>query len=169
MAEPYLTLTSEERVEALGVAATASGRPVYLLAKDIWVVWALQGLFESKLGEHLVFKGGTSLSKGYNIVQRFSEDVDHLRCSSDHPRTRERKSTSRCRQDAVSPVFRAVDEFARGHSLPSACRRARARPCGRVIPLRIPPPLPLLPWSRRRAGLQRSAALQPKPQEENDP
>jgi len=76
MAELYLTLSPEERLQALGVAATASGRPVYLLEKDIWVVWALQGLFESKLGEHLVFKGGTSLSKGYDIVQRFSEDVD---------------------------------------------------------------------------------------------
>jgi hypothetical protein len=76
MAEPYLKLTTNDRLEALGVAATASGRPVHLLEKDIWVVWALQGLFESKLGEHLVFKGGTSLSKGYCILQRFSEDID---------------------------------------------------------------------------------------------
>jgi len=76
MAEFYLTLSPEEPLQALGVAATASGRPIYLLEKDIWVVWALQGLFESKLGERLVFKAGTSLSKGYDIVQRFSEDVD---------------------------------------------------------------------------------------------
>ncbi|GGI27454.1 hypothetical protein GCM10010987_44470 [Bradyrhizobium guangdongense] len=47
-----------------------------MLEKDSWVVWALQGLFETKLGEHLVFKGGTSLSKGYGIIQRFSEDID---------------------------------------------------------------------------------------------
>ncbi|MCK1656747.1 nucleotidyl transferase AbiEii/AbiGii toxin family protein [Bradyrhizobium sp. 151] len=76
MAEPFLTLSAQDRLEALGVAATASGRPIHLLEKDIWVVWALQGLFESKLGEHLVFKGGTSLSKGYGIIQRFSEDID---------------------------------------------------------------------------------------------
>ena len=76
MAEPYLMLSANDQLEALGVAATASGRPVHLLEKDIWVVWALQGLFESKLGEHLVFKGGTSLSKGYNIIERFSEDID---------------------------------------------------------------------------------------------
>jgi hypothetical protein len=76
MAELYLTLSANDRLEALGVAATASGRPVYLLEKDIWVVWALRGLFTSKLGERLVFKGGTSLSKGYDIIQRFSEDVD---------------------------------------------------------------------------------------------
>jgi hypothetical protein len=76
MAERYLTLSREERLEALGVAATASGRPVHLLEKDIWVVWALDGLFASPLGEHLVFKGGTSLSKGYEVIRRFSEDVD---------------------------------------------------------------------------------------------
>jgi len=76
MAESYLSLTSDDRLEALGVAATASGRAVHLLEKDIWVVWALQGLFASPLGDHLVFKGGTSLSKGYDIIERFSEDVD---------------------------------------------------------------------------------------------
>jgi|SRR5665213_1782425 len=76
MAESFLSLSRSERLEALGVAATASARPAYLLEKDIWVVWALQGLFESKIGEHLVFKGGTSLSKGYDIIERFSEDID---------------------------------------------------------------------------------------------
>ena len=49
---------------------------MHLLEKDIWVVWALQALFSSSLGEHLVFKNGTSLSKGYDIIERFSEDID---------------------------------------------------------------------------------------------
>jgi hypothetical protein len=74
--EPYLSLPREDRLEALQVVASESGRPVHLLEKDIWVVWALDGLFASALGEHLVFKGGTSLSKGYGIIERFSEDVD---------------------------------------------------------------------------------------------
>ena len=76
MAENYLTLSREDRLEALGVAATASGRPVHLLEKDVWVVWAIDGLFSSEFGKHLVFKGGTSLSKGYDVIARFSEDVD---------------------------------------------------------------------------------------------
>lgn len=76
MPENYLTLPREERLEALGVAATASGRPAYLLEKDVWVVWVLQGLSAAPFGKHLVFKGGTSLSKGYGIIQRFSEDLD---------------------------------------------------------------------------------------------
>jgi hypothetical protein len=39
-------------------------------------VWAIDGLFSSEFGKHLVFKGGTSLSKGYSVISRFSEDVD---------------------------------------------------------------------------------------------
>src|SRR5712671_3587297 len=50
MVESYLALSRRDRLEALGVAATASGRPVHLLEKDIWVVWSLQGLFTSTLG-----------------------------------------------------------------------------------------------------------------------
>jgi predicted nucleotidyltransferase component of viral defense system len=76
MPEQFLRLTAEERLEALGVASTASGRPIYLLEKDVWVVWTLQQLFESSDAEHLIFKGGTSLSKAYGVIERFSEDVD---------------------------------------------------------------------------------------------
>jgi hypothetical protein len=76
MAEDYLTLSRQERLEALGVAATESGRPVHLLEKDIWVVWAIDGLFSADFGKHLVFKGGTSLSKAYDVIGRFLEDID---------------------------------------------------------------------------------------------
>ncbi|APF36420.1 hypothetical protein BOQ54_03070 [Chelatococcus daeguensis] len=76
MAEAFLQLSANERRDALGVAATASGRPIHLLEKDVWVVWSLATLFGAPFAEHLVFKGGTSLSKGYGAIQRFSEDVD---------------------------------------------------------------------------------------------
>jgi hypothetical protein len=76
MAENYLSQSREDRLEALGVAATQSGRGAHLLEKDIWVVWTLDALFSSKFGKHLVFKGGTSLSKAYDIIGRFSEDID---------------------------------------------------------------------------------------------
>jgi nucleotidyltransferase AbiEii toxin of type IV toxin-antitoxin system len=76
MAESFLSLSREEQLEALGVAATASGRPAHLLEKDVWVVWALSVLFESPFADHLVFKGGTSLSKAYHAIRRFSEDID---------------------------------------------------------------------------------------------
>ena len=76
MTEHYLSLSREDGLEALGVAATQSGRAAHLLEKDIWVVWAIDGLFSSALGKHLVFKGGTSLSKAYDVIGRFSEDID---------------------------------------------------------------------------------------------
>ncbi|MDE5458520.1 nucleotidyl transferase AbiEii/AbiGii toxin family protein [Bradyrhizobium sp. CSA112] len=76
MADAFLHLPVADRHEALSVAADQSGRPAHLLEKDVWVVWALATLYGSALGEHLVFKGGTSLSKAYGVIRRFSEDVD---------------------------------------------------------------------------------------------
>lgn len=76
MADPFLTLSAADRREALAVAAATTGRPIHLLDKDVWLVWLLDVLFQSPFGEYLVFKGGSSLSKGYKIISRFSEDVD---------------------------------------------------------------------------------------------
>src|SRR5690606_41787047 len=76
MADVFLQLSAEDRRDALGVAADRSGRPTRLLERDVWVVWALATLHAAPLGEHLVFKGGTSLSKAYQVIRRFSEDVD---------------------------------------------------------------------------------------------
>ncbi|OYX39540.1 MAG: hypothetical protein B7Y91_00785 [Rhodobacterales bacterium 32-64-14] len=76
MAEAFLRLTVKDRLDALGVAADRLGRPAHLLEKDVWVVWAIQQLFGSPIGTNLVFKGGTSLSKAYQVIDRFSEDVD---------------------------------------------------------------------------------------------
>lgn len=76
MAEQFLQLSRDDRKDVLAIAAEKTGRPIHLLEKDAWVVWALQTLYGTALGDHLVFKGGTSLSKAYNAIRRFSEDVD---------------------------------------------------------------------------------------------
>lgn len=76
MAEQFLQLSRDDRRDVLAIAAEKVGRPIHLLEKDAWVVWALQTLYGTTLGEHLVFKGGTSLSKAYKAIRRFSEDVD---------------------------------------------------------------------------------------------
>lgn len=76
MAEAFFRLSHGDRLDALGVAADRLGRPAHLLEKDVWVVWAIQQLFGSSIGANLVFKGGTSLSKAYHVIDRFSEDVD---------------------------------------------------------------------------------------------
>ncbi len=76
MAEQFLQLSRDDRKDVLAIAAEKAERPIHLLEKDTWVVWALQTLYGTTLGDHLVFKGGTSLSKAYNAIRRFSEDVD---------------------------------------------------------------------------------------------
>jgi hypothetical protein len=76
VAESWFSLSAADQGEALEVAAGRSGRPARLLEKDIWVVWALDVIYRSPLASALTFKGGTSLSKVYQVIDRFSEDID---------------------------------------------------------------------------------------------
>ncbi len=76
MAESWFELSSADQGEALAYAAGRSGRPAHLLEKDIWVVWTLGAIYRSALAPALTFKGGTSLSKVYKVIDRFSEDID---------------------------------------------------------------------------------------------
>jgi hypothetical protein len=72
----FFSLSKKDQLEALNAVADKTGVPPHLLEKDIWVVWSLKQLFTGPFADHLVFKGGTSLSKAYGIIHRFSEDVD---------------------------------------------------------------------------------------------
>lgn len=76
MAERFIALGSGDQREVLEQVRQTTGRPTHLLEKDVWVVWALGALFDSPLATDLTFKGGTSLSKAYKIIERFSEDID---------------------------------------------------------------------------------------------
>lgn len=50
--------------------------PEVFIEKDYWVTYALHQLFHSDVKNLIVFKGGTSLSKCYKVIERFSEDID---------------------------------------------------------------------------------------------
>lgn len=76
MANRFLRLGVRDRRDILNQAARELGRAAQVLEKDIWVCWALRELFRLPLREDLAFKGGTSLSKVYGVIDRFSEDVD---------------------------------------------------------------------------------------------
>lgn len=70
-------LDSDERRLFFEVAAAELKMPIEIIEKDYWVVWALGKLFSvPDLKNHLTFKGGTSLSKVFGIIHRFSEDID---------------------------------------------------------------------------------------------
>lgn len=76
MNEIYL-LSKEERVLFFRTASEILNIPFEIIEKDYWVVWILERLFSlEKLNSHLTFKGGTSLSKIYRLIDRFSEDID---------------------------------------------------------------------------------------------
>ena len=50
--------------------------PEIYVEKDYWVTFALHTIFHNEIGKHTIFKGGTALSKCFNLIERFSEDID---------------------------------------------------------------------------------------------
>lgn len=73
-----LALASKrDRADVFRETANSMGIAAALIEKDFWVCWTLARLFSlPDLAPHLLFKGGTALSKVYGVIHRFSEDVD---------------------------------------------------------------------------------------------
>lgn len=65
-----------ERKAMLQRVSEKEGLPEYAIEKDWWVTMILKALFQLECAEWLEFKGGTSLSKGWGLIDRFSEDID---------------------------------------------------------------------------------------------
>lgn len=66
-----------ERAEVFAETAARKGLPEAIIEKDFWVCWMLKQLFSIEaLSGRLLFKGGTSLSKIFHAINRFSEDID---------------------------------------------------------------------------------------------
>jgi hypothetical protein len=75
--EKFIKLSDQERKNVIQKAAFDLGLRFDVVEKDIWVCWVLDKLFSSKEFEgRFVFKGGTCLSKAYNLIGRFSENID---------------------------------------------------------------------------------------------
>lgn len=73
----FLELPADRRRQLCEAAGDALGLDTQSVEKDFWVCWVLRELFVlPKSGPHLTFKGGTSLSKGWKLIERFSEDID---------------------------------------------------------------------------------------------
>lgn len=74
--ELYL-LDKDNRKNFFEVAAYEDQKSFEVVEKDYWVVWTLERLFSiSEISSYLTFKGGTSLSKVFGVIERFSEDID---------------------------------------------------------------------------------------------
>lgn len=70
-------LSEQERKELFSQTANAMSITPAAVEKDFWICWVLLHLFaDESLSQYLRFKGGTSLSKCYQAIERFSEDID---------------------------------------------------------------------------------------------
>ena len=72
----FLDLSTDERRLYIEQSAILRNVSPVVLEKDFWVCCLLGILFESEFAGSLVFKGGTSLSKVFGVIERFSEDID---------------------------------------------------------------------------------------------
>jgi hypothetical protein len=76
VATEFLKLSQEEQREVINAASPGIGILPAVAEKDVWVCWVLNVLFSIPGRRPMVFKGGTSLSKVFNLIKRFSEDID---------------------------------------------------------------------------------------------
>lgn len=69
-------IATEDRLAIFREVANRRGLPASVIEKDWWVMLTLRAVFSMTIAPQLVFKGGTSLSKAWNLIERFSEDID---------------------------------------------------------------------------------------------
>ena len=142
MADAFLSLPAADRRNILETAAARSGRPAAILEKDVWICRVLQVLFSIPDRHPMAFKGGTSLSKVYDVIDRFSEDVD---ITLDY-----RAFTPRAFADLRE------GESTESRSADAWCRGLGPRLTGAVFGVLAPQGR--APWSRGRAHTLRGTA-----------
>ena len=76
--QQIISASPRDRQDLFLATANRLGTPIGNVEKDFWVCWTLNALYHERpaAGPRLLFKGGTSLSKAYGLIQRFSEDID---------------------------------------------------------------------------------------------
>jgi hypothetical protein len=72
----YFELSIDDQRRVLQQASARYGLPPQAIEKDLWVTTILQIVFTLPFAEKIIFKGGTSLSKVWKLIERFSEDID---------------------------------------------------------------------------------------------
>jgi len=115
-------LDEQERRLLFNETAARMGFAPWVAEKDFWVCWALKRLFALPEGSpRLLFKGGTSLSKVFGIIRRFSEDIDLSINREDLGFTGERDPealSGNARRRMLEELTHAVQGFVHGELLP---------------------------------------------------
>jgi hypothetical protein len=117
---------AEERAELFRQSASnlSPDRSPAIIEKDFWVCWTLYRIYDvMRFRPQMIFKGGTSLSKAYNAIERFSEDVDLSLSREDLGFSEER--------DPEEPGISGNESSRRIDALVAACKEAIA---GSVLP-----------------------------------
>lgn len=117
----WVNLPLGERLTILGNIAEDKGIHENSIEKDFWVSMTLKAIFSQEYKDSLCFKGGTSLSKGWNLIERFSEDIDlaidrHFLGFGDHlgknQRTKLRKESKVFIEEKLSQdIQKALDSY----------------------------------------------------------
>lgn len=76
MSDDFFQLSEDEQRAVIETVSAKSGHSPQVLEKDLWLCWAFAHLFSAPGSLPMAFKGGTSLSKVFGILDRFSEDID---------------------------------------------------------------------------------------------
>jgi predicted nucleotidyltransferase component of viral defense system len=94
--------------EAVELASIHKGLRGIYIEKDYWVTLALHTIFTNEIGSQTVFKGGTALSKCFNIIERFSEDIDLVVLrnvgESDNQMTNKIKKIGKCIESVLPEI-----------------------------------------------------------------
>lgn len=72
----FIKLSKKDKINIFNQASERSGLPSSAIEKDWWVTLSLNIIFSLPYANQIVFKGGTSLSKAWDLIERFSEDID---------------------------------------------------------------------------------------------
>jgi predicted nucleotidyltransferase component of viral defense system len=105
-----MKLHEDERAleEAIRATALHLSLPITYVEKDYWVTRALKELALSNVCEKIVFKGGTSLSKAYGLIARFSEDIDIAVLTEGLTKNQARKRVKKACK-VISDIFTEID------------------------------------------------------------
>lgn len=132
--DEFARLPAEDRRAFIEEAAARRDATAIVIEKDLWVCWILRRLMEAdELADHLTFKGGTSLSKAFGAIARFSEDIDLVIGRSAPiiekiPTPMEQGISGNERQRRTKALKAAAREFVNDVAMPALAGRIEAAP-----------------------------------------
>ena len=129
--DTFLQLPVARRLLALQQVDEAMGLQAVSVEKDFWVCWTLRELFLLPgIGQHLTFKGGTSLSKAWKLIERFSEDIDIIVDKEvlgfDGEAAPDRAASNKQRKARLESLMNACREWVQGKLQPALASRIQS-------------------------------------------